>query len=67
MRASPTTTRDPIFQVILNYIVFVEYIAEGNIELFATPEFKVILKAGGTETSETFFREADVTLEKYPR
>lgn len=48
-------------------LVFVEYIVDGKVELYATPDFKVYLRNNGSEVaSETFFREADTTLEKYP-
>lgn len=66
-RISIVIERGQIFQVNCPHVVFVEYISEGNVELYATPEFKVFLKANSTEVaSETFFREADTTLDKYP-
>ena len=56
-----------MFLVDLIQLVFVEYISEGNVEIYATPEFKVFLKSNSSEVaSETFFREADCTLDKYP-
>lgn len=68
MKTIQATERGTISLVIFYYSkVFVEYISEGNVELYANPDFKVFLRNNGSEiASETIFREADTTLEKYP-